>query len=207
MLAVEQKNPQEISTKVYLGTCYVHIVLGIDNHMDEIWTVIGLSSLIASVVTVILGIVRDILVDKYHFKRQSEADYLRTQIQVFSQIYFVLARALKGVGTSHFFKERPTDRFKEINAVMEANTYLLPPKVFSQWLKTITLLDKALDVRDGVEKSQETKTLYTSAWKESHEMLKVIAETANNDLLPRYRNIVGESVGNLPLDLFQDSTS
>jgi hypothetical protein len=64
--------------------------------MDDVWTIIGLSSLIASVVTVVLGIARDVLVDKYRFKRESEAGYLQSQIQVFSKIYFLLTRAVRG---------------------------------------------------------------------------------------------------------------
>ena len=72
--------------------------------MDDFWTIIGLSSLIASIVTVVLGLARDVIVDKYRFKRQSEAGYLQSQIQVFSKIYFVLTRTTKGATKSLFFK-------------------------------------------------------------------------------------------------------
>jgi hypothetical protein len=65
---------------------------------------LGKLSLIASVVTVILGIVRDILVEKYRFKRESEAGYIQRQTQIYSQIYFLLKRLEKDATLLDFFK-------------------------------------------------------------------------------------------------------
>lgn len=73
--------------------------------MNDVWSIIGLSSLVASVVTVILGIVRDVLVEKYRFKRESQAGYLQRQIQIYSHIYFFLQRMDRDVIKLDYFSK------------------------------------------------------------------------------------------------------
>lgn len=63
-----------------------------ENSTVNIWNIIATSSLIASFVTAILGIIRDVFLERYRFKRQSESGYVQSQIQIYSQLYFFLNR-------------------------------------------------------------------------------------------------------------------
>jgi hypothetical protein len=162
--------------------------------MDDIWTIIGLSSLIAAIVSVILGIVRDVLVERYRFKKQSEARYLQSQIQIFSKIYFLLARGKMGA-VGIFFKNY-ADSIKELNDFVEMHTDFLPPKVLTKWLNFQATLQKALD-----EKEPKQEEIFKKETLPIHnELLKLIVDYANTELIPKYRKIVGETVASLPED-------
>jgi|GEM_PF-2599140 hypothetical protein len=163
--------------------------------MDDIWTIIGLSSLIASVVTVVLGIARDVLVERYRFKRQSEAGYIQSQIQVFSKIYFVLKRLTKGAVRPQFFKDT-SEAIKEVNDIIEPNTHLLTAIILNRWLDFMVLVDNTLKEQDP-EKKKELNHL---AWEDLKALLDLVAATENGYLIPRYRKIVGETVAYLPND-------
>lgn len=160
--------------------------------MDDIWTIIGLSSLIASVVTVVLGIARDVLIERYRFKRQSEAGYIQSQIQVFSKIYFVLRRIEKGAVRPEFFKDT-SEAIKEVNDIIEPSTHLLPSTILNRWLDFMVLVDSELKERDPKKK----KELNHLAWEEHKALLDLLIDTENQDLIPKYREIVGETVAML----------
>ena len=98
--------------------------------MNDIWSIIGLSSLVASVVTIVLGIVRDILVEKYRFKRESEAGFIQSQIQLYNQIYFLLRRWQIGAKMPQLFGEYGRN-VKEINEIIKTSSSLLDHRVLN----------------------------------------------------------------------------
>lgn len=159
---------------------------------EDIWTIVGLSSLIASVVTVILGLARDVLVERYRFRRHSEAGYLQSQIQILWRIYFTLARMRKRAVGTRLFKEG-WETFKEINAVIEKNILLLPSRIWNEWLGIMTQINKVLDEKDAKSKQEQSILLV----KKIEKILDLIEEVANKDLIPKYRSIVGNTVSNL----------
>lgn len=166
--------------------------------MDDIWTIIGVSSLIASVVTVVLGIARDVLVERYRFNRQSEAGYIQSQIQILSKIHFLLARCKKGaVG---FLFKNVAESVKEVNEVIETNIQLLPPAILSEWLNLMAGINEAVEEKDP----KKQKELVESANQEIGDLLKHIASFTNSYLIPKYRKIVGETVPRLPEDSIED---
>ena len=157
--------------------------------MNDIWSIIGLSSLIASVVTVALGIVKDILIERYRFKRQSEAGYLQSQIRLYSKIYFLLRRLTIGAVTTVLFEET-VDALKRFNRIIEENSELLAPKVLDKWLTIMTTIEKGIKTKDPKLK---VKILW-EADKNMRQSISIVKEIMNNDLIPKYRKIVGETV-------------
>jgi len=152
--------------------------------MDDIWSIIGLSSLIASVVTVILGIIRDILVEKQSFKRQSEAEYIQRQIQVYSQIYFLLQRIHRGAIMPELFG-KTGENIIELNNIIKTNSSFLESRVLNKWLTIMALLQKSVQEGKGYEKELA---------EHSEQLVLIIKEMMNSDLIPKYRKIVGETV-------------
>lgn len=159
--------------------------------MDDIWAIIGLSSLIASVVTVILGIVRDILVEKYRFKRQSEAGYVQGQIQLYHRIYFFLKRTEIG-GHPDFFNKWEDD-VKEVNSILKSKSSFLEPRFLNKWLTFFSLLNDLVKEKDKMKK----KVLWNKVADAYPELLSIVKEIMNNTLIPKYRKIVGETVPTL----------
>jgi len=163
--------------------------------MDEIWSIIGLSSLIASVVTVTLGIVRDVLIERYRFKRQSEAGYLQSQIRLYSQIHFLLKRLTIGAVTPLLFEE-VRDAIKKFNEIIEKSSDLLTSEFLGKWLDVMTLIEKAIKAF-GDHDNELTIKLAWEADKNMKQLIPIIKETMNNKLIPKYRKIVGKTVPTL----------
>ncbi len=157
--------------------------------MDEIWSIIGLSSLIAAVVTAILGIIRDVLVEKYHYKREKEAGYIQKQIQVISRLHFVLARFLQGAVSPLFFKSS-SDSLKEVNEIMEENWNLIPSRIRNEWLPAMSLIVKAVNEKEPQNEQKQVEII----GEKIEEIRKLIEDTANKELIPKYNKIVGETV-------------
>ena len=160
--------------------------------MSDIWSIIGISSLVASVVTVLVGIVKDIVVEKYRFKRQSEAGYVQKQIQIYSQIYFYLKRHMVGATTPFLFGER-IGKVQEISSIIEANSSFLEPRIVSKWLSIWASLQDYL-AEPKPEKLDET---VKKAAKLGMELASMVKEIMNSNLIPKYRKIVGETVPDL----------
>ena len=163
----------------------------VEQAATDIWTIIGLSSLIASVVTVILGLLRDVLVERYRFKRQSEAGYLQSQIQMVSRLHFLLTR-IKMRATGVLFKDIGETTL-EINTLIEGNVNLLPPKVLDEWLKAMAIMKEALKEKDDEKQKVQTR----KALEKFDRICCYLEEFANNDLIPKYRSIVGKTVAEL----------
>ena len=159
--------------------------------MNDIWSIIGLSSLIASVVTIVLGIVRDVFVERYRFKREKEAGYLQGQIRLYSRIHFLIRRLTIGAVTSLLFEGVP-EALKECNKTIEESSDLLEPRFLNEWLSIMTLIERATKAK----KEQKTKS-YLEADKNMRQIISIIEEVMNNNLIPKYRKIVGETVPRL----------
>jgi len=157
--------------------------------MSELWNIIGLSSLVASVVTVILGIIRDILIEKYRFRRQSEAGFIQSQIKLYSQIYFLLQRIQIGATAPQFFSSI-FDDMKELNDIIKANSSLLTPTIIGKWLAFMVLIKEIMEEK----KTEKREELGKKAREHSVELLSIIKEMMNSNLIPKYRKIVGETV-------------
>ena len=160
--------------------------------MNDIWSIIGLSSLVASVVTVVLGIVRDVLVEKSRFKRESEAGYLQSQIQLYSRIYYYLRRPRLGEAIYEIFGGWK-EGVKEMNAIFKAESSLLDKRVLNKWFSIWK------SYRDYLEETDDKikKELYDGATEDAIELLSIIKEIMNDNLIPKYRKIVGETVPDL----------
>jgi len=160
--------------------------------MDDIWAIIGLSSLIASVVTVILGIVRDIFVERYRFKKQSEAGFIQSQIKIYSQLYFLLQRLKIGAITPELFGKLE-DNIKELNNLVKMNASLVESKVLNKWvycmaLATVFLQGPEVKVREEIREQTNERII---------QLASIVKEIMNKNLIPKYRKIVGETVPTL----------
>lgn len=161
--------------------------------MNDIWSIIGLSSLIASIVTVILGIVRDVLVEKHRFRRQSEAGYIQSQIQIYSRIYFLLQRLEKGASIAELFGDT-VENMKELNKIIGKNSSLMEPKIVNEWLGMMAFSQKFMKEKKVTKK----RTEYAKQMRKHSKSIREIIKTRmNNNLIPKYRKIVGETVPSL----------
>lgn len=156
--------------------------------MDDILSIIGISSLVASIVSVILGIFRDILVEKRRFNRQSEAGYLQGQIKVYSQIYFLLHRMHRKATLTALFGS-PSDNLRELNDIIKENSSLLTQQVLDNWLDMMALSQEAV-----VANETELPKYFKKLDEYSSRLVSIIKEIMNKDLIPRYRKVVGETV-------------
>jgi len=157
--------------------------------LDDVWGIIGLSSLIASVVTIGLGLIRDILVERYRFRRQSEAGYLQNQIRLYSQIFFLLERIRCLELDTLFFKE-PSEDIKEINELLKTNSSSLESRVVADWSALVKSFSLGIDEKDEAEKRRLRESASDKIW----DITGTIREILNSNLLPRYRKIVGKTV-------------
>jgi len=161
--------------------------------MDQFWSIIGLSSLIASVVTVILGIARDILVEKHRFKRQSEAGYIQRQIQLYSRIYFLLIRIRKGATAVGLFGKSAED-IKELNDVIKTNSSLLESRIMNSWITIMALISKTTKMVTQKKNGEKRKEYIRKGRKETTQLILTVKSIMNDILIPKYRKIVGETV-------------
>jgi len=160
--------------------------------MDDIWALIGLSSLVAAIVTATLGLIRDVLVNRYNFKKTNEASYLENQVKLYYQIYFTVARIGKGQWHPSFFG-KTEESLKEINTIVEENSHLLTPNMLNMWLDIMCTFGELKEESEP----EKRRTIALRAVKQLDEILIETARTANEDILPRYRKIVGFSVGQM----------
>lgn len=159
--------------------------------MNDIWSIIGLSSLVASVVTVLVGIVKDIVVEKYRFKRQSVAGYIQSQIQIYSRIYFLL-KTLTEPTLTELFGTTP-ENVKELNDIIKAQSSLLEQKALNEWFAIWGWTKK---YREGKEEAQKDEAIEKS-YNHIRKLLSIIKGIMNSNLIPKYRKIVGETVPDL----------
>jgi hypothetical protein len=168
---------------------------------QDIWTIIGLSSLIASVVTIVLGLIRDVLVERYRFRRQSQSGFIQKQLQILSRIYFTLERMRKQAAGDLLFKES-WDTFRDINKIIEEDMFLLSSRICNQLLKVMAYIPEVLKEK-GTEHWREQATFLVE---EIDKILNFIEEEANKKLIPKYRSIVGETVSNFSRNGLEDKT-
>ena len=160
--------------------------------MDDIWSIIGLSSLVASVVTVFLGIVRDVLVEKYRFKRQSEAGYLQSQVRLYSHIHFLL-RSVRAAGLK-FSREmfgKFSENVRELNDIIRKSSDLLDNRILDLWLAFMSLFVEGMEAMEAKEKVTE---YVLQAVERRKQLLLAIKDIMNNRLIPEYCKIVGKTV-------------
>jgi hypothetical protein len=158
--------------------------------MSEIWQIIGLSSLIASIINIIGNVITNIYVAKKHFQRESEAGYIQDQIKLYSKIYFLIQRIRVGAISDMFFKDFITE-IKELNNIIKNSSFLLETKILMKWFEINKLFFKVLE--DKMNRDQ----FYDKLWPEFDEIASLIREKVNNDLNPRYKEIVGKTVPKL----------
>lgn len=158
--------------------------------LSEILSIIGLSSLIASIVTIIGNIITNIFVEKKRFQRKSEAGYIQDQIKLYSKIYFLIQRTRVGAISDVFFEDLITE-IKGVNNNIKDLSFLLETKILMKWFDINNLFTKA-----GT-KSIDRNQFYDEIWPELDELASLIREKVNNDLNPPYREIVGKTVPNL----------
>lgn len=156
--------------------------------MNDILSIIGLSSLIASIVTVILGIVKDILVEKYRFKREKEAGYIQAQIRLYRRIHFLLRRLRMGATISELFGSI-LENTKTLNDIMSESSDILESRVTNTWVAYLALIQKAYEA-----KGEKRKKLIMKAKEHEKELISTIKEIMNENLIPKYRKFVGETV-------------
>lgn len=160
--------------------------------MSDIWSIIGISSLVAAVVTVVLGTIKDILMERYRFKRQSEAKYLESQVKLYSQLYFLSKRLTIGATTSVLFEKVP-DAIKNVNKIIEEKTELLAPEFLNEWLSIMKSLGMMVESKAGEQQKKRAE----EAERKMKELIQIIRRIMNNTLIPKYRKIVGETVPDL----------
>lgn len=158
--------------------------------MSEIWQIIGLSSLIASIIGIIGNIIANIYVEKKRFQRESEAGYIQEQIKILFKIYFLIQRIRVGVIDEAFFDDFITE-IKGVNNMIKDLSFLLETKILTKWFEINRLFSSA--GRQSLDRSQ----FYDKIWPDLEEMASLIREKINNDLNPRYKEIVGKTVPKL----------
>jgi hypothetical protein len=161
--------------------------------MDDIWSIIGLSSLIAAVVTVILGIARDILVEKHRFKRKSEAGYIQSQIRLYAQIHFLLRRLEVSGKVGDVLFGKIVENIRELNDIIKRSSDLLETRLLNTWMFIWKVAEESIK-----EKEEEKLKVYGKIMDDkAKEMESIIRDIMNNNLIPKYCKIVGKTVPTL----------
>ena len=155
--------------------------------LSEIWRIIGLSSLIATIASIIGNTIANILVEKKRFRREREAGYIQEQIKLYSKIYIIIQRIRVGAIGEVFFEDFITE-IKGVNNIIKDLSFLLETKILMKWFEVLKLF---LEIgRTKVDRDQ----LYDKLWPELDELASLIREKVNSDLNPRYSEIVGKTV-------------
>lgn len=166
--------------------------------MSEIWGIIGLSSLIASVVTVILGIIRDVLIERYRFKRQSESGFIQKQLEVYYKFYYVLQRAKTTPESSILFSKDVGNELNEFNNSLKDFSNLVDKNLLINWLEFIGLTSEITKKIKEIKESQELEKKYFTEFAEKIYFIETeIIKIVNNKLIPKYKKIVGDTVPSL----------
>ncbi len=151
--------------------------------MSEIWQIIGLSSLIASIINIIGNVISNIYVAKKRFQRESEAGYIQSQIQLYSKIYFLIQRIRLGAISELFFQDFVTD-IKDLNDIMSNSSFLLETEILLEWININNLFD--LTGKKGGDGDAVRSKL--------DELTSLIREHVNEVLNPLYKEVVGITV-------------
>lgn len=158
--------------------------------LSEIWRIIGLSSLIATIASIIGNTIANIFVEKKRFQRESEAGYIQEQIKLYSKIYFIIQRIRVGAIGEMFFEDFITE-IKGVNKIIKDLSFLLETKILMKWFEINKLFIKA-----GT-KSVDRNQFFDEIWPELEELASLVREKVNNDLNPPYSEIVGKTVPKL----------
>jgi len=159
--------------------------------MSEIWQIIGISSLIATIASIIGNAIANIYVEKKHFQRESEAEYIKDQIKLYSKIYFLLQRVYLGAISQYLF-QKFIDDTKDLNDVIKNYSFLLETEILINWIIINRIFTKIPEVDEG-----EEKKYMDTLWPKIEELNSLICEHVNNVLNPLYKEIVGKTVPDL----------
>jgi len=159
--------------------------------LSELWEIIGLSSLIASIVTIIGNALLTIFVEKKRFQRESEAGYIQEQIKSYNKIYFLIQRIRVGAIGDLLFPDF-INEIKALNNNVKDSSFLLETNILMKWFEINNLFIKIGNLEE-IGKDQ----LFDKLFLEMDNLISLIEKKVNDDLNLRYKEIVGKTVPEL----------
>jgi len=156
--------------------------------MSDILSIIGISSLVAAIVTTILGLFRDIIVDRFKFKIEKESKYIQKQLDVYFKLYYILLRTKYTISKPSIIPSIDKE-VTEFNTLLNKYSSLLDRHILKNWLEFIKLTNELIQLE---EKKRERK--YKELIEIRDKLEQSIKVIVNNKLIPKYRKIVGETV-------------
>ena len=161
--------------------------------MSEFWQIIGLSSLIASIINIMGNFISNIYVAKKSFQREKEAGYIKSQIQLYYKIYFLMQRLRLGATNEVLFQSF-IDEIKELNNVMKDSSFLLEAEILIKWFEINILFPMIGKTGIGPEQQKKRMDLLYSTIDEINSLIR---KQVNKFLNPRYKEVVGKTVPDL----------
>lgn len=79
------------------------------------------------------------------------------------------------------------DDLKELNETIKRNSHLLDPKTLDKWLSHFSFLKKSRKEQTSKKREELTKKSLGDYWA----IRPMVKEIMNNNLIPKYRRIVG----------------
>jgi len=159
--------------------------------LSELWEIIGLSSLIASIVTIIGNALLTIFVEKKRFQREREAGYIQEQIKSYNKIYFLIQRIRVGAIGDLLFPDF-INEIKTLNNNVKDSSFLLETNILMKWFEINNLFIKIGNLEE-IGQDQ----LFDKLCLEMDNLISLIEKKVNDDLNLRYKEIVGKTVPEL----------
>lgn len=126
------------------------------------------------------------------FKAQSEAGYIQAKVRLYSLILFYIEKMrLTGRVLGHgeesymFTREEIEDVVTELNDAIKERVDLLNPRILENWLEL------------------QVDIYREPALPRMNELRELILQEYNDDLIPKYRKIVGEEPRRLELSRYR----
>ncbi len=168
--------------------------------IEDIWSIIGLSSIISAIVSITLGFVSAYVLERSRFAREQKTTHLKNQIQLLSRMHSVLVRIQKNATDLRFYEDEENE-IKELNSDMKGDTTLLPQELFNDW-NDIWIHIRVWEREEDPKKKIRLGGNLGLKW---DSMIAEIQGYHNHVLLPKYRKIVGDTINDLRAENFRES--
>jgi len=164
-----------------------------ESRVYDFLTLIGLSSLIAAIVSGIINIIKDYLIEGFRFRREKKVNFLKKQINAYFRLFYTLHRISLFHAHGSFIMS-VEDCISSMNEMILEETSLFNFNTLKNWYRLMNDIGEMLKKHN---KSEEIQEDFLQIFKLIGDLMKDIKKLLNIEIIPEYRKITGTDMPEL----------